>query len=169
MSVNLTTVASSNDIAKVAELAKEIWTQHFTPIIGCDQVAYMLNKFQSVDAVSAQIADGCEYYLASLGGEFVGYLGLFLDAASKRIMLSKIYVKQIFRGKGVGKSMLKFVEQKSQSENIGTIWLTVNRFNSGAINWYLRHGFIVIEEQKKDIGGEFYMDDFVMEKKLALD
>ena len=30
--------------AELAELAREIWTEHYTPLIGADQVNYMLTN-----------------------------------------------------------------------------------------------------------------------------
>ena len=43
-------VKNSNDIDTVAQLAHEIWNQHFTSIIGKAQVDYMLDKFQLQNA-----------------------------------------------------------------------------------------------------------------------
>jgi diamine N-acetyltransferase len=50
-------VVNENQIDIVASLAKEIWTEHYTPIIGKDQVEYMLGRFQSKKAISSQIKD----------------------------------------------------------------------------------------------------------------
>ncbi len=43
-------VRNEDQIDIVESLANEIWTEHYTPIIGKDQVKYMLDKFQSKDA-----------------------------------------------------------------------------------------------------------------------
>ena len=162
----ITRVSTPDDIAVLAHLAREIWPQHFTPIIGASQVEYMLEKFQSVEAVSSQIDSGWEYYLASFDNETVGYAGLVPDIDSKRLMLSKIYVKESARGKGLGKSILGFVERKCNLEGFNTLWLTVNRFNSDPVSWYRHRGFVIVDEVKKDIGGGFFMDDYIMEKKI---
>ena len=51
-------------IKTVVLLAKEIWREHFTAIIGKAQVDYMLKKFQSEEAVREQIEnEGFLYYL----------------------------------------------------------------------------------------------------------
>ena len=164
MTVKITHVSTPGDIAVVAKLAREIWSQHFTPIIGALQVEYMLEKFQSVNAVSSQIDSGWEYYLASLDDEAVAYAGLVPDTNSNRLMLSKIYVKESARGKGVGNSILNFVENRGKQDGYHALWLTVNRFNHGTISWYQHRGFVTIDEINKDIGGGFFMDDYVMEK-----
>ncbi|MFR5585739.1 MAG: hypothetical protein ACLTLQ_19640 [[Clostridium] scindens] len=54
---------SDSEIQDIAILAEEIWHQHFTPIIGKEQVDYMVDKFQSYPAIKAQIEhDGYEYF-----------------------------------------------------------------------------------------------------------
>ena len=42
-------------IKDIANLAEIIWNQHFTPIIGKEQVDYMVEKFQSYPAIKNQI------------------------------------------------------------------------------------------------------------------
>jgi len=42
-------------------LAREIWTDHYVPIIGQAQVDYMLDTFQREEAIAAQLAGGYEY------------------------------------------------------------------------------------------------------------
>ena len=166
MTIKITPVSTASEITLVEQLAKEIWSQHYSSIIGLAQVKYMIKTFQSFEAISFQIQDGVEYYLVTVDKRIVGYLSLVLDYPSKRLMLSKIYVKQLGRKKGVGKSMLDFVEEKCTEEGLDTLWLTVNRFNDDAIIWYKNHGFNTVDEVKKDIGSGFFMDDYIMEKKI---
>lgn len=163
---NILKVESKHQVDAVAELAREIWQQHFTPIIGADQVEYMLNKYQSSKAIASQLNDGWEYYMATRDKEHVGYTGLVPNALEKKMLLSKIYVKSSVRGRGVGNQILDFVEETSRTRDFDTVWLTVNRFNDSTVEWYIRHGFIIVDEVKKDIGGGFFMDDFIMEKKI---
>ena len=78
--MKLERVESPEQIAAVAALAREIWMQHYIPIIGAAQVEYMLAKFQSAEAIARQIAEeGYEYYLAP----GAGYLALVPDVAKK--------------------------------------------------------------------------------------
>jgi hypothetical protein len=97
--MKLERVESAEQMAAVAELARETWTQHYVPIVGRGQVEYMLEKFQSAEAIARQIAaEGYEYYLAP----DAGYLALVPDAGAGSVMLSKIYVKAEMRGTGLG-------------------------------------------------------------------
>jgi GNAT superfamily N-acetyltransferase len=169
MTVEIIHVSTPDKIAAIERLAQEIWPQHFTPIIGASQVVYMLGKYQSAEAIFCQIKSGWEYYVVMVDNEMVGYAGLVPDVDAKSLMLSKIYVKKSARGKGVGKSILDFVERKCKLEEFSTLWLTVNRFNSGPISWYEDRGFVTIDAVKKDIGGGFIMDDYVMERKIKVE
>ncbi|WP_075185376.1 GNAT family N-acetyltransferase [Teredinibacter haidensis] len=159
-------VETSSDIQLVEKLAQEIWREYFIPIIGAAQVDYMLDKFQSVDAISAQIASGGDYYLAQLEGEAVGYTGLVPDRDRKKLMVSKIYIRQSVRGKGIGRSFFDFAVSSCKAGQLDSVWLTVNRYNTRSVAWYQKLGFIVVDEKKKNIGGGFFMDDYIMEKRL---
>ena len=59
---------ATTDVAldKIAALANEIWHEHFVPIIGLDQVNYMVGKFQSYPALKDQVKEGYEYYRISV-------------------------------------------------------------------------------------------------------
>ena len=53
---------SDSEIQDIAMLAEEIWHEHFTDIIGKEQVDYMVEKFQSFPALKEQIQNGYEYF-----------------------------------------------------------------------------------------------------------
>lgn len=163
---SLNSVVDLEDIKAVARLAHEIWNEHFVAIIGQSQVDYMLAHFQSESAIASQLETGQEYYLLRLNAEAVGYLSLVVDQSNARMMISKIYIRRAARGAGLGQYLLDRVKSRCKKEGIDLIWLTVNRDNSESIEWYRKRGFKVTREVKKDIGGNYYMDDFVMEMSL---
>ena len=160
-------VTDCDTVQIVADLADEIWNEHFPAIIGQAQVDYMLSTLQSADAISAQLNTGQEYYLLYYGGEPAGYLSLIADTDLRKMMISKIYIKRTSRGSGSGRYLLDFVKQQCNDRGLELIWLTVNRHNHETIAWYKRRGFVVSDEVKKDIGGGFFMDDFVMELAIG--
>ncbi len=158
-------IASSKKHIKIIEsLAKEIWSQHYLPIIGQEQVDYMLSKYQSVDAITQSIADGYIYYIAYYEKEPCGYSAIKPDEG---ILLSKFYVKKNIRGKGLGKAMLCTIYKYAEDSNINRIWLTCNKYNSKSINIYKKLGFSIVDKVVTDIGNGFVMDDYIMEKYLT--
>ena len=157
-------VRTPAQIAAVAALAKETWTRHYVPIIGAAQVEYMLEKFQSAEAIARQIAkEGYDYYLVP----GAGYLALVPDPARKTVLLSKIYVLEKLRGTGLGRALVEFAEKRGAELGARELWLTVNRNNAGSIAFYERMGFRKTNELVTDIGGGFVMDDWRMAKGVS--
>lgn len=158
--MTLRNVKSENEIAETAIAAREIWTQHFTPIIGSDQVEYMLEKFQSAGAISEQIKNGGYTYLNVIeNGAVIGYTGFKKDG--KRMFLSKLYVKKSHRGKGASRLMLNEIIKRS--EGLDGIYLTVNKHNDTTIEIYRHMGFRLIDKAVTDIGNGFVMDDYIFQ------
>jgi RimJ/RimL family protein N-acetyltransferase len=61
------------------------------------------------------------------------------------------------------------VQQRAQRLGCRRLYLQVNRHNRGAIEAYLRNGFVISREAKFDIGHGFVMDDYVMSKDIELE
>ena len=158
-------VHSAEQIGEVARLAREIWRQHYLPIIGREQVDYMLEKFQSEKAIAEQIRQSHEYHIITRTGQSAGYLAVVPGKNDAWLMLSKLYVRKSERGHGLGKQGLKFVEQLCLERRINLLWLTVNKNNTQSIAWYSRMGFRNAGPIVQDIGGGFVMDDFRFEKR----
>lgn len=149
----------------IEKMADVIWKDHYTSIIGIEQVEYMLDKFQTAEAIKAQVDDGIEYYLINHEEVGVGYLSF----AKKKdtLFLSKIYVMREMRGKKIGKAAMKFIESKAIEFGYATISLTVNKNNLNSIEAYEKMNFQKKDEIVIDIGNGFVMDDFLMEKRLV--
>ena len=56
-------VSNMELVYSVTAVADEIWHEHFVPIIGEEQVDYMLEKFLSPEDLVEQINSGYQYYL----------------------------------------------------------------------------------------------------------
>jgi len=157
-------VLSEKHIEIVESLAKEIWTEHYTPIIGEGQVAYMLRSFQSKRAIAEQICHGFLYFLIEGDDGFIGYVGVL--PKSDEMFLSKLYVKSSHRGKGYGKKTIHFLETLAQALGLRKLVLTVNKNNKPAISAYEKIGFRNLGSVVQEIGDGFVMDDYKMEKYI---
>ncbi|CAN5899790.1 GNAT family N-acetyltransferase [soil metagenome] len=150
--------ASSADILQIATLAEKIWRAHYTPIIGKEQVDYMLAKMYSAESLLEQQQSGQQFFLAQLNGRPAGYISV--SAKDNDFFLHKFYLDMTEQGKGYGK--LFFAELLSNFPELKTMRLQVNRMNYKTINFYFRLGFIIEEAKDFDIGKGFFMEDFVM-------
>ena len=158
-------VKDKSQISRLALMAKQIWEEYYPAIISQGQIAYMIDTFQSPAAIESQIKDGMQYYLTIVNSEEIGYLAYSVEQGDA-LFLSKIYIKQDFRGKGYGRQVFEFINQQARKNRCQIVWLTVNKHNKAAIDVYLKIGFTISEAVKKDIGNGFYMDDYVMEHNI---
>ncbi len=161
MDYEIKPVISDDEIQCIEALAKEIWNQHFVPIIGQAQVDYMLEKFQSYEPIKKQISEGMHYFMVFSGSEKAGYCGYKIDG--NRVFLSKLYVKLEYRGNGLSKLMLENIRQFASENNLKAVYLTVNKHNDDTISIYRHLGFEVIDSVVSDIGSGFVMDDYIMQ------
>lgn len=159
--VDISPVNTVDDIEIIAELAHKIWNEHYVPIIGEEQVTYMVENFQSTEAISAQIKeDSLEYYIINHSFEPSGYIGI--KPSGDELFLSKFYVIENKRGKGLGKRGIEFVRNRAKELEKRSISLTVNKENIDSIKAYEKMGFKNIGAIVTDIGNGFVMDDYVM-------
>jgi GNAT superfamily N-acetyltransferase len=159
-------VTTDPDVERLASLAREIWHEYYVPLIGHAQVDYMVRKFQSTDAISSQIAEGYEYFLAFNGQQRpAGYLAL-REQEEKSLFISKLYLLREERGQGTGRRLIAFIEDLAKTRGLVRLWLTVNKGNP-AVAAYQRLGFRIAESIVMDIGNGFVMDDYRMEKHLS--
>jgi len=148
---------------ELADLAREIWTEHYTPIIGPEQVEYMLSRFQSAGQILKDIcSNGYRYFIAYDGAKPAGYFAVKPERDDNALFLSKFYVKKSSRGRGIGRLMLDRMLRIAAENRLDHIWLTVNKHNTVSISIYKKLGFSITEEMVTDIGNGFVMDDYKM-------
>ncbi len=155
-------VETEEQVKTVAELAREIWSEHYIPIVGEALVEYMLDHYQSPVAIADQIANqNYLYFLLHDGERHIGYTALQLR--QDELFLSKVYVKSSQRGRGFGRSIIEFAKEFALKNGCDKISLTVNKQNSKSITVYEKCGFKMVKEVVIDISNGFVMDDYVME------
>lgn len=149
-------------------MAESIWRQHFPGIISDEQIDYMLAKYYSVEAMSAELEGGqVEYYFIAHDEDRVGFCAFGLAEHPKMLKIHKFYVLPRFQRHGFGSGALHCIEGECGKYGCSMMTLAVNRHNSAAINAYRRKGFIIQESAAVDIGEGFVMDDYIMEKRLV--
>lgn len=128
----------------------------------------MLNRFQSPDAISKQIAVGYQYFLLFCNARPSGYFAWLADTEDQSLHISKLYIDKPQQRSGLGRRIISVAEQHCRTQNFRYIWLTVNRHNQFAVDFYLRNGFVNSGAVVQDIGDGFVMDDYRMVKVLSV-
>ncbi len=68
-----------------------------------------------------------------------------LEYGGLNALLDEFYIKEKFRGKGIGTNTLKFIENECVKDGVNSIHLQVFKFNREAERLYLRHGYTEID------------------------
>jgi GNAT superfamily N-acetyltransferase len=155
--------ASSSEADLIADLAQEIWSEHYAAIISPEQITYMLRVFQSAEKIRTQMAEGYEYALALDDGAPVGYCAARLDETV--LFLSKLYLRRSHRGQNLSRLFLTRLIQTARENRKSTLQLFVHKRNP-SLAVYQHIGFVITEPVITDIGGGFVLDDYKMELRL---
>jgi GNAT superfamily N-acetyltransferase len=188
--ITLKKVEPVHDVTKLANLAHEIWFEYWPERIGIDQTRYMVNKFQSEDALRHAIkSEGYEYYFVEdEQGKTVGYTGIacerfsedpanpkarehssaITDKFADRLFISKIYLLKEERGKHYASQIIAKLAEYAQDQHLLGMYLTVNKENTLGIRAYEGNGFEIISAEASDIGEGFIMDDYIMARPSIL-
>lgn len=154
------------NIKKLAAIASDIWHEYWSDILSLEQIDYMVEKFQSEDAIVNQIKnEKYIYFFIKYNRQDVGYIGLCRK--EDYLFLSKIYVQKQFRHMGIGTNAFEFIKSYAKSQHYNRIILTVNKNNTNTTSAYFKWGFSIIDSVVTDIGSAFVMDDYVMEYKIS--
>ena len=162
--VTLTPVQTQADIRALAAAADQVWHEYFRSLLSPEQIDYMVEKFQSIPAITQQIREGFQYFLLREDDQVAGYTGIHLE--EPRLFLSKLYVLQPYRKKGYSSLMLQKLLEIAKNAGKSAIYLTVNKYNTPSIDIYLHKGFQTIDSVVTDIGKGFVMDDYIMERTI---
>jgi ribosomal protein S18 acetylase RimI-like enzyme len=159
-------VRTDEQIAQVEQLARTIWKEYFSPMIGSEIVDYLLETLQSTRAIADQIHEGYQYFIIQPEQNAVGYFAILHKKETDELFLSKLYILASERGKGRGKTAMQYIESMAQRENCKKIFLTVFHKNTSTIAAYERMGFRKTGSIRRDVGNHIVIHDFSMEKTL---
>lgn len=151
------------ELREIAVLADKIWHECYGELLGQGQVDYMVEKFQSLDAMTEQIENqGYTYLAVRDNGELCGYIGIKPEDGD-RLFLSKFYLHKNYRGRGIATEMMNYIFDEARKIGKKRVYLTVNKHNDHAIDVYKKIGYAVVDTAVTDIGGGYVMDDYIME------
>ena len=166
MKTSFVTLDTPESLQIVRDIADEVWPKTFAPILPPEQVPYMMNMMYAPEVMERELREG--YHFAALLVDDVpsGYIS-WSPYHGDTAKLHKVYLLNSCHGKGFGRLMLDYASDVCRAAGFKRLRLNVNKHNERAISVYLKNGFETVESVKNDIGGGFYMDDYVMEKRIG--
>ena len=159
--------AQKQHIPAIKRLADYLWPKAFASILSAKQIDYMMEMMYSYDSLEKQMEQGHQYAIVREGDANIGYVSYEVNHnQSGKTKIHKLYISPEYQRRGIGKLMINYVTQRAIEAKNNALFLNVNKYNHGAIDFYNKHHFILIKEEEIDIGNGFIMDDYVFELAL---
>lgn len=152
------------DIPLIRELTFKVWPQTYSAIITKEQIDFMLEMMYSEASLTDQMNNGNQFIIINDTNEPVGFAA-YQEIEPSLFKLHKIYILATQQGKGTGKFLINHIIHIIKQLGAVSLQLQVNRDNKARF-FYEKNGFTIIQEADFDIGNGFFMNDYVMEKKM---
>jgi ribosomal protein S18 acetylase RimI-like enzyme len=159
-----------NDLVKfeiVRQIAQDTWPVTYGDILTQEQIDYMFDMMYSVPSLLEQgQTKNHQFILAKEGNVYLGFASYEINANSTyTTKIHKIYILPSAQRRGIGKTLIDYIANAAQKQRNTAISLNVNKYNP-AQHFYARIGFSIAYEEIIDIGKNYVMDDYVMQKPL---
>lgn len=155
---------SQDAIPLIRELTFKVWPQTYRGLLTDVQIDYMLEMMYSESSLKRQMEEGSQFIIVYNEDDPVGFAS-YQRLSPEIYKLHKIYILETQQGKGTGRFAIDHIIDNIKQKGASALHLQVNR-NNKAKQFYEKLGFYPIEEIKLDIGGGYFMDDYIMEKKI---
>jgi ribosomal protein S18 acetylase RimI-like enzyme len=159
-------IKTADEIDCLICLIREIWPEVFIPIIGREQVDYMLVHYQGKDVITCEMENGVRYFFIEDSSSPIGYFAYSLE--EDHLAVSKVYLKKEFRGLGLSSGVFSYFEEIARNEKKEKILLHVNRNNKRAVEVYLHLGYKIAKTVDMPLGDRFFLNDYWMEKEILV-
>ena len=153
------------DILSIRNLAQVTFPATYSSIISAEQIDFMMDMMYSETVLRRELEGGITYLLLLTDGTPAGFVSFGKQDDKGLFHLHKIYLLPDFQGLGYGREMLLQAEQEMRAQGAKAFELNVNRHNK-ALDFYKKMGMRIDRSGDFDIGGGFYMNDFIMRKEL---
>lgn len=157
--------AGEADLATIRNLALDVWPQTYSGILSPAQINYMLQQIYSVGSLKNQFRDQHQFIIIYNSGVPVGFAS-YSEVEPSVYKLHKLYILPLHQGRGTGRFALEQIIRDIKPKGATALQLNVNRHNT-AKAFYESLGFEVLRSEDIDIGNGFFMNDYVMEKRLV--
>jgi ribosomal protein S18 acetylase RimI-like enzyme len=154
--------ATLEDIPAIQSIAEKTWWPTYSELLSADQIAYMLDKIYSGEALAYVIKEKSQEFILLSDVEGPQGFAAFGPRKENPIVfkLHKLYVSPENHGKGYGRILIEEIKSRLTDLGISTLDLNVKRDNP-AKTFYEKIGFSIIGEEDIPLG-PYVLNDYVM-------
>ena len=157
--------ADEKDIRSIQNLALVTFPATYSSIISAEQIDFMMDMMYSETVLRRELEDGVTFLMLLADETPAGFVSFGKQDNEGLFHLHKIYLLPDFQGLGYGREMFLKAEQEMRAQGAKAFELNVNRHNK-ALDFYKKMGMSIDRSGDFDIGGGFYMNDYIMRKEL---
>ena len=156
---------SIEDTDLIISIGKETYFDTFQKMNSRETMSKYLEEAFDRTKIKNEIANpDSHFFTISIKNETAAYLKINYAAAQTDINdpdsleIERIYVRNHFKGRGIGKELIKLSIDKAKEKNCSYVWLGVWEKNEAAIAFYKKTGFSVFATHKFKMGDELQSD-----------
>lgn len=155
--------ATAADIPVITQIIEATWEPTYRHIIPAEQIRYMQQEIYAPASLAKQLQENQIFFILYQEGQPAGFAS-YSQYSPDTFKLNKIYLHPAYQGLGLGKSLIKHIEQEACRRGGTYLILNVNRHNQ-AKHFYEKQGYAVLKTEDIPIGA-YWMNDYVLQKKL---
>lgn len=157
--------ADEKDIRSIQNLALVTFPATYSSIISAEQIDFMMDMMYSETVLRRELEGGVTFLMLLADGTPAGFISFGKQDDEGLFHLHKIYLLPEYQGLGYGREMFLKAEHEMRAQGAKAFELNVNRHNK-ALDFYKKMGMSIDRSGDFDIGGGFYMNDYIMRKEL---
>lgn len=163
-----------NDIPTLIELVRASYLAHYTHLWRDGGERYLAEALHPERLHREMATAGAEFYGIRVEGKMWGMLKLNVrhhwptSDVESAVELERIYLHPQAKGKGLGRCLLHYAEQRARQLGKDAIWLKVVD-SSPALGFYQKLGYRAIDQTQLDfeLVHPAYQKMYILEKRLG--
>lgn len=164
--ISISRAVTTEHFQVMEAFGREVIPDVYVPYFPREWADYLVETGHTVPALEGQAAAGYRHYLVFSENELAGYFAVH-ERGDGVMVLSHLYLREDFRGMGLGQVIMDFVHRDAAECGVRGIELVVLRANRGAVSFYQRHGYVIEREVLTPMGPGAELEDYVMRKEMG--
>ena len=135
------------DYKELYTLMKEVYPLSYQEFWNDDCSWYVNSQYSQENILKELNQQNAEYYFVIYNKQKVGNFRFIWDEnlegfpSIKTVKLHRIYLHQNTQGKGIGKTLLRWLENLAKQQNYELLWLDAMNKKEQAYQFYCKQGF----------------------------
>lgn len=159
---------SLEDIERIKLISEKTFYETFCNENSKEDMENYLKENFSYEQIESEVKrEGSIFYIVEQNKEIVAYMKINFEKAQTEkghfntLEIQRIYILEEYKGKGIGKSLIKIAKSIAEKNKLNYIWLGVWENNFNAIKFYEKQGFEKFDTHIFKLGDDEQTDNLM--------